>query len=404
MSRIVFAWELGDNFGHLYRMLPIAEALLARGHQVSFIVNHLTAAQAILAPRGIPFLPAPALRAPHELNRDIASYADILARTGFTQATALHGMMTAWRHLHGLLQTDVVVLEHAPAALIAARMLGLKTVHIGTGFTIPPAVAPMPCFRPWRPDLAAALATTECKVLATINTVLATHGHAAAASLSDALQTDRTILLTLPELDHYPGAKRSHAVLASPLQHHAEGQTVHWQQTRLPRIFMYLRQHPWLPEVLDLLAATNVEVIAMIPDISEPLLQRHAGSRRLRIYRQPLNLQALLPTCELAITHGGHGTTADCLQHGVPMLLLPGHIEQLLITARVAAAGAGQGILPDAVENAFGQVLQTLLTDAAFTLAAHQIACRHAKADPAQTLATLVETIESLATAAATSG
>jgi len=240
-------------------------------------------------------------------------------------------------------------------------------------------------------------------VLATINTVLATHGHAAAASLSDALQTDRTILLTLPELDHYPGANRSHAVLASPLQHHAEGQTVHWQQARLPRIFMYLRQHPWLPEVLDLLAATNVEVIAMIPDIPESLLQRHAGSRRLRIYRQPLNLQALLPACELAITHGGHGTTADCLQHGVPMLLLPVHIEQLLITARVAAAGAGQGILPDAVENVFGQVLQTQLTDASFTLAAHQIASRHAKANPAQTLATLIEIIESLAIAAATS-
>lgn len=402
MSRIVFAWELGDNLGHLHRMLPIAEALMARGHQVSFIVNHLTAAHAVLTPKGIPFLPAPALRAPLELNRDTASYADILARTGFTQPAALQGMMTAWAHLHALLHTDIVIIEHAPAALIAARMLGLKTVHIGTGFTIPPAVSPMPCFRPWRPDLASALAATENSVLTTINSVLATHGRPAAATLSDALQADRTVLLTLPELDHYPGANRSHAILAGPLQQRDDGLTVHWQQARLPRIFMYLRYHPWLPAVLDLLAVSNVEVIAMIPDIPETLQQRHASSRHLRIYQQTLNLQALLPACELAITHGGHGTTADCLQHGVPMLLLPGHIEQLLITARVAAAGAGQGILPDAVENAFAQVLQTLLTDAAFTLAAHQIATCHAQADPAQTLANLVECVESLVTSATT--
>ncbi|RJG07403.1 hypothetical protein D3870_16610 [Noviherbaspirillum cavernae] len=396
MSSIVFAWELGDNFGHLWRMLPIAEELIRRGHQVRFVLNHLASAQAVLAPKGIAFLPSPSIQGKTELGREIASYADILATHGFTRPAVFNGMMSAWANLHALLETDIVVLEHAPSALVAARMLGLKTVHIGTGFTIPPRVSPMPCFRPWHQGTAEALEATESSVLSVINAAFAACGHVAATTLSEALSTDRTLLMTLPELDHYQGADRSAIELTTPVENNGGGMRVPWLQTRYPRIFMYVRNQVWLPAVLDVLAGSTVEVIAVIPDIPDALRSKHASCEHLRIYREPVDLHALLPGCQLAITHAGHGTSVDCLKTGVPMLLLPNHIEQLMITGRIAATGAGVGIIPSTVQANFAQVLRDMLTQPGYAQAAQGIAARYKDADPARSLQRVAQTIESL--------
>ena len=79
MSRIVFAWELGENHGHLWRLLPIARQLQLRGHQVVFGLRSMTAAQRYLAPHGIGWFACPTPVGVAELGRDIATYADILA-------------------------------------------------------------------------------------------------------------------------------------------------------------------------------------------------------------------------------------------------------------------------------------------------------------------------------------
>lgn len=39
MSRILFAWELGENYGHLMRLAPVADKLRAAGHQLLFAVR-----------------------------------------------------------------------------------------------------------------------------------------------------------------------------------------------------------------------------------------------------------------------------------------------------------------------------------------------------------------------------
>ena len=53
MARILFAWELGGDYGHLARLLPVAQALKAGGHEVVFAVRDLLGAEAILAPHQI---------------------------------------------------------------------------------------------------------------------------------------------------------------------------------------------------------------------------------------------------------------------------------------------------------------------------------------------------------------
>jgi UDP:flavonoid glycosyltransferase YjiC (YdhE family) len=137
---------------------------------------------------------------------------------------------------------------------------------------------------------------------------------------------------------------------------------------------VYLQVQPWLDTVLTALEASGAEVIAVIPDLSWETANRHRG---LRLYRQPVRLLPLLAGCTLAITHAGHGTALNCLLAGVPMLLLPQHIEQLMITERVAAMGAGLGILPAYVETGFHAVLHDLLGNPKYRNAARTIAVRH---------------------------
>lgn len=369
MSRIVFAWELGENHGHLWRLLPIALALQANGHEVVFGLKPMALAQRYLAPHGIRWFACPAPADITPLGREIATYADILATYGATQPDLLGGMVQAWQHLYAALEPDLVVIEHAPLALLAAKRAGIRRVQVGTGFTIPPTLSPAPCFRPWEADHAEARAQTQAAVERTIQALFDQP-----QALTTLLTADHTRLLTLPELDHYAASRPPGTTFLGPVPEPDTGELVQWSHANKPHVFVYLHTQPWLETVLTALEASGAEVIAVIPDISDELASRHRG---LRLYRQPVQLTPLLTGCTLAITHAGHGTALNCLLAGVPMLLLPLHIEQLMVTERVASTGAGLGILPAYVQTRFGQVLHDALANPQYRDAARTIAVRY---------------------------
>jgi len=388
MSRIVFAWELGENHGHLWRLLPIALALQSRGHEVVFGLKSMASAQRYLAPHGLRWFACPTPAGVTALEREIATYADMLATCGATQPDLLGGMVQAWQHLYAALQPDLVVIEHAPLALLAAKRAGICSVQVGTGFTIPPTLSPAPCFRPWEASAAEARAQTQAAVERTIQ-ALFEPPH----TLTTLLTADHTRLLTLPELDHYAAWRPSGTPFLGPVPEPDEGEWVQWSQPDKPHVFAYLQAQPWLDAVLTALEASGAEVIAVIPDSSAELASRYPG---LRLYQRPVRLTPLLDGCTLAITHAGHGTALNCLLAGVPMLMLPLHIEQLMVTERVAATGAGVGLLPAYVETGFAQVLHNALSHSTYRDAARAVAARYHGLSRERALQEVVGLIENL--------
>ncbi|MDB5991389.1 MAG: glycosyl transferase 1 family protein [Herbaspirillum sp.] len=369
MSRIVFAWELGENHGHLWRLLPIARQLQLRGHEVMFGLRSVAAAQRYLAPHGIRWFACPTPVGVAELGRDLATYADILAINGATQPDLLGGMVQAWQNLYTLLQPDLIVIEHSPFALLAARRAGIRTVQVGTGFTIPPTLSPAPCFRPGLPDAAEAQRQTQEQVARTVQ-ALFKQPH----SLSRLLAADHTRLLSLRELDHYAAQRPPGTTFLGAVPEPDQGELLRWSQSGQPRLFVYLYMQPWMDTVLSALEAIGAEVIAVIPDLGADLARRHP---KLRLYRKPVQLGPLLADCTLAITHAGHGTALNCLLAGVPMVLLPLHMEQLLVAERVAVAGAGLGLLPTHVATGFANVLSEVLRNPQYRDGAGAVSARY---------------------------
>ena len=149
MSRILMAWELGANFGHVARLAPIAEQLRAAGHEVVFAVRDLKAAAEILGPRGFAFVQAPVIHAGRRPARAPVNHAEMLSLEGYSDQAAAWGMVSGWITLVRTFRADAMVADYAPGALVAGRILGLPRAQIGTGFEIPPLASPMPSIRSW---------------------------------------------------------------------------------------------------------------------------------------------------------------------------------------------------------------------------------------------------------------
>lgn len=83
---------------------------------------------------------------------------------------------------------------------------------------------------------------------------------------------------------------------------------------------------------------------------------------------------AVLPRCDLVVTHGGAGSVLGALAFGVPLLILPRGADQFYNALLVARAGAGRWLDPGEVSaDSISKSVQPLLTDPAYRAAARRI-------------------------------
>jgi MGT family glycosyltransferase len=75
----------------------------------------------------------------------------------------------------------------------------------------------------------------------------------------------------------------------------------------------------------------------------------------------------------LVVTHGGHGTVARSLLHGVPLLVLPMGRDQGDNAARVVARGAGLRLADSATEEEIVSAVHRLVTEQQFKAAAERL-------------------------------
>lgn len=407
MRRIVFSWELGNHSGHIAELRPVAQHMALHGHTCTLLLRDV---RGLVQHPGDKFgvLQAPLWRAPTPGPRSSPlSYAEVLLRFGFHDPVFLQPMVAAWCQQLKQLNTEVLVANYAPTALVAARALALPALTLGTGFYTPPKLNPTPNLRPWMTVSAQQLAQADAQVTHTINQVLHSYGRPALTSLADLFDVQANLLTTVAELDHYPARKLQDqsGQYCGPIFEIDRGRPIAWSAgtesgTGIgpatgngPRILAYLRPHMKNFEaVLRALQRTGARTVVIAPGIASQL-QHALSSPTFQILTEAVRLDTLLPTCDLAVSYGGHGFVTALLAQGVPLLILPTQIEQFLLAQRVQTLKAGLLVNPEQATPDLDAMLHALLTDARFKAAAQGMAQRISPFDPKAQLAHIENTI-----------
>ncbi len=292
-------------------MRPLAEGLSNSGHRIFIVARNLPRAAKIYARLGVRLLQSPAKSEGPCFFRRGSSFAHLLANVGFGTFAEIFGLVDAWRNLFELVQPDLIVFDHSPTALLAARGFPARRVLIGSGYCCPPDTYPLAKIRAdVSPDEAANAQRVEDRILERVNAILKFRAQPTLERLGQLYgDVDECFLTTLEELDHYPS--RSGAMYWGPING-SGGKSPHWPAAEGKRIFCYLKPFPMLADFLKLLNERRYPTLIYPDGINQKIQQRYQ-SDTLHFSNERLNMAEVGQQCGSAILNAGHGATCDIL-------------------------------------------------------------------------------------------
>jgi rhamnosyltransferase subunit B len=349
---VLLATELGGGLGHVARLLPLASALVSRGHRPVLAVANRSEAAPLLDGLPWPIVDSPRCWRRTRVRRPTRSFADILAGAGFDAPEVLAAMLGGWRELVASLRPALVIGEYSPFLWLALRDTGVPVVALGQGFTLPP------------PELAAFPTLTgeptddEGPLLAAVRSAL---GHAP-DTLPALFAADDALVAGVPLLDPYRSWRQRPAL--GPLE-------VPPRPARLrPRtLFAYLAgEDPRSDELLAGLRSTGMAGTVYLRGAVQRARARLAGSTLTAAAGPvpwPLALEAAV-----VVSHGSAGMTEAALLAGRPQVFVPRNLENRLNAEAVTAAGGGVLVTERPLGPALARAVEQALTDVNATAAA----------------------------------
>ncbi len=394
MSRMLFAWELGAGVGHLSAFRQIAEVLIRRGHELTAAVRDLAGAAMVFEGLPVRLLPAPACSRNYGgLADPPLNYAEILMRYGYIDAAMLSALLRGWQDLLELAAAELLIADHAPTALLAARASGIRRCTFGNAFSVPPEMSPSPNMRDWLAVPPERLAGSDRLVTDTINA--ARSAHPPLTAVHQLFEGSHRLFVGIPELDPY--GPREAANYLGLLAGRSGSRRVEWPEGDGPRLFAYLRQdYPHIDGCLAALSACGARCVVNLSGGRPDLLAKHSGPR-LSFTAGHVDMPATAAECDAVVCHSGLGTVTATLRAGKPLLLLPAQLEQYLLARNVGKLGAGLTVHPETAAPDFTGALRRLLDEPAFAQGAHALARRHGSEPAAVLTERAVQRIEAAA-------
>lgn len=355
MARVLIGYERGDNLGHYRRLAPVAEALAARGHQVTMFLRNPYDCRAQIGKNPIPYIPTPDLVAPNPAEREpkrMGSYSDIMAYCGFGRLDTLFASTLSWRTLFDHIRPDLVICDHSPVTCFAAYGR-IPVVQVGSGFTIPPAQDEI--FPPFRPKKKTTVDVDHLTAL--MNEVQSRLGGPKIPSVTAPLRTEGRLVCTLKGLDPYKDLRRD------PVVGPTEGLQPASSMPKNPGIFVYLGiEHRVTPKFLEVLKASKLPAEAYIRGMTEETAKKFARPG-LKFYKSPQPIDQVLKRARMTVHHGGSGMSLASCSAGRIQMALPIHEETLLNTQALGRIGVGRLVTAKDLETQGADLLEETLND-----------------------------------------
>jgi UDP:flavonoid glycosyltransferase YjiC (YdhE family) len=393
MATILLAWELGGGLGHFMNLRPLADGLARRGHRVVAVLRDLSSARRFLPNGDLAILQAPFKHQRMTEIEPTCTFAQILHNCGFGDADGLATLAEAWRQLYDYVKPDLIVFDHSPTAMLAARGRPVRRALIGTGFFNPPDVSPLPNLRSWMTPHAALLQAHESHVLANMNSVLIRAGEQPLERVAQLYQPlDQDFLLTLRELDAY---SRSADTVYWGGWSAGIGEPPNWPHGRGKRIFAYLKPFPAVGQLLSTLNGLPNPSLIYAPGL-DPRLRAECRNPTVRFTDAPVEMSHAAKESDLAILNGTHATTAAMLLAGKPALHIPIFLEQAINAKAAERLGAAVCATPSDPKQ-FTNGLHSLLSSDRFAQAAQSFAARYCDFSPDLQIERMIDRADELA-------
>ena len=356
------------GLGHIHPMVPLAQALAARGHEVRWAVPEAAAAQ--VAHHSLEVIPVPG-REPITPQAVLARYPELADLPPKDRPEAIFGKLFGAMATPPMLEAlepaardwrpDLVVADAAEfAGHIVAAALGIPSVTKGFG--------------PLLPEVRVARAGDEVAPLwAERGLEPRPYGGS-----YDWLYID----IYPPEMQVEAGAHVPRRQLLRPVTADVaagDGAVLPLRDTRSDAPLVYVTMGTVFNDREPLRRAVEgvrdlpVRVLATVGPAADPAALGEQPEH-VRVERY-VPQTALLPRCDVVVSHGGSGTVLGALAAGVAQVCLPQGADQFLNADAVAASGAGLSIAPDAATPvAIGDAVATLLHQEEYRKAARNVA------------------------------
>ena len=372
------------GLGHIHPMVPLARALAHRGHEVRWALPEQVAGP--VAERAIEVIPIAAREpiTPQEVIRRFPEVGNLpLRERPDAMFGKLFGAMATPPMLEGL---EPIALDWRPQLVIAdaaefaghivAARLGIPSVTKGFGALLP--------------EVRVARAAEEVAALWS-SRGLEPRPYGGAY---DHLYID----IYPPEMQVEGGEHVPHRQLMRPVTDDgaADGSTPSLPRARRDRPLVYVTMGTVFndPEPLrravEGVRALDVRVLATVGPAAVPAV---LGDQPDHVVVESYVPQtAVLPHCDVVVSHGGSGTVLGALMLGLPQVCLPQGADQFLNAKAVAASGAGLSITPDAASgDSIREAVAAVLSDEFYRKAAHRVAASIESMPPVEDVAAVLE-------------
>jgi UDP:flavonoid glycosyltransferase YjiC (YdhE family) len=383
--RAMLAWQHGANLGHFSRLAALGHWLAEEGAVLIWAVpaaqlNHAAWGGQGNTPRNARIVaPAWDRPAPHA---PPVSFAGVLEALGYADPDRLATAVQQWWTLFDRLRIERLVVDYAPAALLAAVWAGLPTLHLTNGFDAPPADAP-----PF--DIRAGAARAKVRHEQSrlrLNQCLAEVGRRLGISSpltwEELLTRPMRMYDCVPEADPYAPRPGS-GIYVGPVGTPVSVRQVDWprgDRDGRPRVFVYLRDASCkhvLKALTDSAWGIGAKVVCFWPGVEEADADAWR-SKGVDLVNEPVALEPLLPDCDMVVSYGAAAVTCRALLAGVPQLILPIDAEKDLIARRIEACGAAMRLPWQASAKAIAGAAKMALAGSEMRKSARAVAARHA--------------------------
>jgi UDP:flavonoid glycosyltransferase YjiC (YdhE family) len=367
MSRMLFTFSGGT--GHFLPLVPLARAAERAGHIVAFgaqpgMIATVDEAGFSAFDTGGPTLLVTTERTPlleYDLAREHRAIRDGFAgRTARERATKVRRLCESWH-------PDVVVCEEMDfGALVAAEGLGIpyaSVISIGSGAFVWRQLAGEP-----------------------LNALRNEHGLPPDPEVS--MLHRYLVVSPFPPSFRDPAnplPPNAHSIRAVAADRAASDEDVSWLAGRAARPLVYftlgtifnLESGDLFERVLAGLRVLPVDVVVTVGRELDPKV---LGPQPSNVYvRSYIPQSALLPHCDLVVSHAGSGSMIGALAHGLPMVLLPIGADQPFNAARCHDLHVGRVLNPvEATPKDVQLAATAVLEDSTYSQSAKRLEAENA--------------------------